>query len=191
MRSLAIDSSLEGITGIPLAMLTVPNTASSPLGIGPTEARTLYAIGSTTAGSSISPIANLGAVSNDTNIGATGAQVIRSSDAGLGGLGHRGRDIKGPAIVHIMSAGWPWNLPLAVCGWWDGSSFGSQGYRSTPLIALPSAGGSMNATPRLRLAPTSVATGTTPIASLAYRGVHDLDTRTLILNRLMQRYGRL
>ena len=35
MRSLAIDSSLEGIAGNPLAMLTVPNTASSPLDIGP------------------------------------------------------------------------------------------------------------------------------------------------------------
>ena len=60
MRSLAIDSSLEGIAGIPLAMLTVPNTSSIPLDIGPTEARTLYAVAST------SELSNTGAVAAKT-----------------------------------------------------------------------------------------------------------------------------
>ena len=45
----------------------------------------------------------------------------------------------------------------------------------------------MNATPRLRMASTA-SNGTTPIAALAYRGIHDIATRTRILGWLMQRY---
>ena len=190
MRSLAIDSSLEGIAGVPLAMLTVPNTASSPLDIGPTEARTLYTVASTSTQSSSTPVANIGASANESNA-EVGAQVIRTGELGYGGLTHRVQVIGGGAIYQSIRKGWPWNTPLAVCGWWDGSRFGCQGYGSTPLISSPSAGGSMNATPCLRLAPLSVAKGTTPIAALAYRGVHDLNTRTRILNWLMQRYGTL
>ena len=190
MRSLAIDSSLEGIAGIPLAMLTVPDTASSPLDIGPTEARTLYVVGSVAALSETSsPVANLGGVDNRTNV-AFGAQVIRASDSGVGGLAHRAVTIAGAGTTQSMESGWPRGKPLAVCGWWDGSRFGCQGYRESPIIGAPTAVGSMSTAPRLRMAPISTG-GTTPIAALAYRGVHDLDTRTLILNRLMQRYGNL
>ena len=187
MRSLAIDSSLEGIAGPPLAMLTVPNTSSSPLNIGPTEARTLYAIGSTLATASYTSIANLGGTVNGANT-AAGGQVIRSQNLGVGGLTHRAQTIGGTIIVQNMKAGWPWGVPLAVCGWWDGNRFGSQGYRSTPTVSAPSVGGNMSTAPCLRMAPIA-SNGTTPIAALAYRGVHDLATRTRILGWLMQRYG--
>ena len=187
MRSLAIDSSLQGIAGPPLAMLTVPNTASSPLDIGPTEARTLYAIGSTQATASSGPIANLGGTWNGANA-VVGGQVIRSQLLGVGGLTHRSQTIEGAGISQPMRAGWPWDRPLAACGWWDRSRFGCQGYREAPTIGESSTG-SMNAAPCLRLA--SISSGTTPIAALAYRGVHDLATRTRILSWLMQRYGTL
>ena len=189
MRSLAIDSSLEGIAGPPLAMLTVPDTSSSPLDIGPTEARTLYAAVSTSALSNTRAVASIGGNSNGDYV-ITGGQVIRASGQGVGGLFHRGQTIEGVAIFQYTAAGWPWNTPLAFCGWWDGNRFGSQGYRSAPTVSAPSAGGSMNATPRLRMAPTT-SNGPTPIAALAYRGVHDLATRTRILSWLMQRYGSL
>lgn len=185
MRSLAIDSSLEGIAGPPLAMLTVPNTDSSPLDLGPTEARTLYAVGSTTELSYYTEVASIRSITSE------GSQLIRSCYVGSGGLQLRGQVIGGNPILQDIEVGWPWNTPMAGCGWWDGSRFGSQGYRSTPTVSSPSAGGSMRAAPCLRLAPISVAKGTTPIAALTYRGVHDLATRTRILNWLMQRYGSL
>ena len=188
MRSLAIDSSLEGIAGPPLAMITVPNTASSPLDIGPTEARTLYAVASSTVISDTRAVASIGSDSNDSG-SFPGSQIIRSRDRGLGGVTQRGQVIGGGAIFQNMLSGWPWDKPLAVCGWWDGSRFGSQGYREAPTVSEPIAGGSMNTAPCLRLAPMS--NDVTPIAALAYRGVHDLATRTRILNRLMQRYGNL
>lgn len=190
MRSSAIDSSLEGIAGVPLAMLTVPNTSSSPLDIGPTEARILYAVATTSDLSNDTAVASIGSDSNDDNDSA-GAQIIRTGSVGQGGLKHREQVIGGTPFFQPILAGWPWNKPLAGCGWWDGSSFGSQGYRESPTITPAVYSGSMNATPYLRLAPISVATGTTPIAALAYRGVHDLDTRTRILSWLMQRYGSL
>lgn len=190
MRSfLAIDSSLGGIAGIPLAMLTIPNTSSSPLDIGPTTARTLYAVASTSAQSNDTAVANIGASSNNSN-SFEGAQVIRSTLLGEGGLRHRGQVIGGSTIYQNLNLGWPWGVPLAVCGWWDGSRFGFQGYRSAPIISAPSASGSMNTTPLLRMA-SIASNGTTPIAALAYRGVHDLDTRTRILSWLMQRYGNI
>ena len=188
MRSLAIDSSLEGIAGVPLAMLTVPDTSSSPLDIGPTEARTLYAVALTSALSDDRVVASIGADSNNSGI-FPGSQIISTRNKGLGGVAHRGQVIGGNVIVQDILSGWPWDKPLAVCGWWDGSIFGIQGYLSTPTISAPSTG-SMNTAPRLRLAPIS-SSGTTPIAALAYRGVHDLATRTRILSWLMQRYGNL
>ena len=188
MRAVAVDRRLEGIAGPPLAMLTVPDTASSPLGIGPTEARTLYAVGSTGAQSNSTPIASIGASANNVNAVA-GGQVIRTTVSGIGGLTHRGQVIGGGIIYYDTGLGWPWNKPLAACGWWDGSAFGSQGYLSAPTVSEPT-GGSMNAAPRLRMAPIA-SDGTTPIAALAYRGVHDLATRTRILSWLMQRYGNL
>ena len=188
MRSLAIDSSLEGIAGPPLAMITVPNTSSSALDIGPTQARTLYAVGSTpSAQSRATAIANIGGSNNNGTL-FSGAQVICSIALDIGGLSHRAQVIGGAAVSQDILPGWPWNRPLAVCGWWDGSAFGSQGYLSAPTVSAP-AGGSMNASPRLRLAPIPADANTTPIAALAYRGVHDLATRTRILNWLMQRYG--
>lgn len=190
MRSLAIDSSLEGIAGPPLAMLTVPDTASNPLDIGPTEARTLYAVASTTDLSSSTAIASIGAAGNGSN-GEPGAQAIRSNDKGIGGLTHRAQAIGGVAIFQPMLTGWPWNTPIAACGWWDGSIFGSQGYLGPTAVSTPATDLSMNTTPRLRMAPISPTTGTTPIAALAYRGTHDLSTRNRILNWLMQRYGNL
>ena len=190
MRSLAIDSSLEGIAGVPLAMLTVPNTSSSPLDIGPTEARTLYAVASTSALSSSTAIANIGGSYNDITNPTYGTLIMRARNIGLGGVAYIGQVIGGSAIFQAILPGWPWNTPLAVCGWWDGSRFGSQGYRESPIIGAPTTVGSMNAAPRLRMAAIA-SDGTTPIAALAYRGVHDLATRTLILNRLMQRYGNL
>lgn len=188
MRSLAIDSSLEGIAGVPLAMLTIPNTSSSPLNIGPTEARTLYAVGTTSTLSSDTTVASIGANENNS-IAFEGAQVIRSAPLGWGGLRQRAQAIGGFPVFQDMLLGWPWNKPLAVCGWWDGSRFGCQGYLSNPAVGAPSAGGSMRTSPCLRMA--SIASGTTPIAALAYRGVHDLATRTRILSWLMQRYGSL
>lgn len=187
MRSLAIDSSLEGIAGTPLAMLTVPNTSSSPLDIGPTEARTLYAVASTSALSNYDVVVSLGIGPNGE---WAGAQVIYAQAKGGGGLTHGAQVVGGAVIYQHILTGWPWNKPLAVCGWGDGSRFGSQGYLSAPAVGAPSAVGSMNTAPRLRLAPIS-ANGTRPITALAYRGVHDLATRTLILTRLMQRYGSL
>ena len=189
MRSLAIDQSLEGIAGPPLAMLTVPNTTSNPLNIGPTEARTLYAVASTTALSSGTGIANIGANVNSSNA-FEGAQIIRSGEKGAGGFVHRSQAIGGALVIQNVLKGWPWNTPLAVCGWWDGSVFGSQGYGSAVIVSAPATGLSMNSTPPLRLAPMWSG-GTTPIAALAYRGAHDLNTRTRILGWLMQRYGSL
>lgn len=187
MRAVAVNWRLETIAGPPLAMLTVPNTASSPLDIGPTEARILYVVALVTAQSNVKQIANIGGNSNDF-ASAMGAQVIRGSEIGKGGLVHRAQAIGGVDISQSMLAGWPWNAPLAGCGWWDGSRFGSQGYREAPTIGAPYAGGSINTTPRLRMA-SIVSDGTTPIAALAYRGIHDLATRTRILSWLMQRYG--
>ena len=187
MRSLAIDSSLEGIAGIPLAMLTVPNTSSIPLDIGPTEARTLYAVASSTAISDARAVASIGSDSNNS-WSFPGSQIIHSRDRGLGGVTHRVQVIGGAAIFQDILSDWPWSKPLAVCGWWDGSRFGSQGYRSAPTVSAPSTG-SMNTAPCLRLA--SISNGVIPIAALAYRGAHDLDTRTRILGWLMQRYGNL
>ena len=188
MRSLAIDSSLEGVAGPPLAMLTVPNTSSSPLDIGPTEARILYAIASTSTLSDNTPVATIG-TDSVYNTEMPGSLAIRTRKLGGGGVTYRGQVIGGSISYQPILPGWPWDTPLAVCGWWDGSKFGSQGYRSTPTVSAPS-DGNMNPTPRLRLAPIA-SNGTTPIAALAYRGVHDLHTRTLILNWLMQRYGNL
>ena len=189
MRSLAIDSSLEGIAGAPIAMLTVPNTSSIPLDIGTTEARTLYAVVSTSTLSADTAVASIGGNSNN-NTALAGAQIIRSTALGKGGLAHRGQVIGGNTIFQNIFPGWPWDKPLAVCGWWNGSSFGGQGYRKSPIIGMTPAVGSMNPAPCLRLAPIA-SDGTTPIAALAYRGVHDLDTRTNILSWLMQRYGNL
>ena len=93
MRSLAIDSSLEGIAGPPLAMLTVPNTASSPLNIGPTEARTLYAVASTSELSDDDvAVANIGGKTNGS-YALEGAQNIRATARGRGGLMHRAQAI--------------------------------------------------------------------------------------------------
>lgn len=185
MRSAAVDRRLEAIAGPPLAMLTVPNTASGPLDIAPTEARTLYAVGSTTATASAVPLANLGAAVNGTN-GEAGAQVIRSYNASLGGLEHRAQVIGGTTIFQVVRVGWPWNMPLAACGWWDGQRFYAQGYGSSTVITGANQTGEMNPSPRLRMAP--LASSVTPVAALAYRGIHDLATRTRILGWLMQRY---
>ena len=189
MRSLAIDSSLEGIAGNPLAMLTVPNTSSNPLDIGPTEARTLYAVASTTAQSAEAIVASIGGTGNDITT-FPGVQIIRSTPLGLGGLRHRAQANGGVPVFQDILLGWPWGTPLAGCGWWDGSIFGSQGYRSAPVVSAPSAGLGMNTEARLRMA-SIASNGTTPFAALAYRGVHDLATRTRILSWLMQRYGNL
>ena len=189
MRSLAFNKSLECIAGTPLALLTVPNTTSNPLNIGPTEARTLYAVGSTTAQSNNTTVASIGSSSNTSN-GMLGAQVIRSSNQGMGGLGHLGGCIGGSYVFQAIQVNWPFNKPLAACAWWDGSIFGSQGYLGSTIVSAPATGLSMITTPRLRIGPIA-ADGTTPIAALAYRGVHDLATRTSVLAWLMQRYGNL
>ena len=116
MRSLAIDSSLWVIAGPPLAMLTVPNSASYPLDIGTTEARTLYAVGSTTAQSSARTIASIGTTYNYTNAMA-GAQIFRTAGAGTGGLEHRAQCIGGKVASQSIKIGWPWNTPLTTCRW--------------------------------------------------------------------------
>ena len=180
-----MDRRLEAIAGPPLAMLTVPNTASGPLDIAPTEARTLYAVGSTTATANSTPIANLGGSGNGVN-GEGGVQVIRSQDLGVGGLKHRAQVIGGTAVFQTVGGGWPWDMPLAACGWWDGYRFYAQVYGSSTFIIGASQAGEMKPGPCLRMAP--LASSVTPAAALAYRGIHDLATRTRILGWLMQRY---
>ena len=105
MRSAAVDRRLEAIAGPPLAMLTIPNTASSPLNIGPTEARTIYAVASTSAQSTNTAVASIGSDYNDSN-GFVGGQVIRTQGQGIGGLTHRAQTIRGlPSPIVCCQAG--------------------------------------------------------------------------------------
>ena len=188
VRATVIDHRLEAIAGPPLAMLTVPNTSSGPLNIGTTEARTLYTIGISSAVSSDTPFANLGGSAPDNN-SVNGGQVIRSRPLGQsGGAVHRGQIVGGTTSFLNAMTDWPYGSPLAVCGWWDNNRFYTQAYGGGIVISAAAHNGEMLANPRLRLAPVTVSTNTTPIAALAYRGVHDLTTRTRILAWLMQRY---
>ena len=183
MRSAAVDRRLEAIAGPPLAMLTIPNTASDPLDIGVTEPRIMYAVASTSETANASPIANLGGTNNIVN-GAPGIQVIRSNNVGIGGFSHRAQTLTGITAFQSINVGWPWNSPLAACGWWTGAKFFAQALQSN--IPEYATSGEMAANPTLRLAPVSIQV--TPLTALAYRGVHDLATRTRILAWLMRRY---
>lgn len=184
MRSAAVDRRLEAIAGAPLAMLTVPNTASDPLDIDVTEPRILYALGIYYGSGIDQVIASLG-TPLQTQKGAVGAQVLRFRNVNTVGMTHRCQTSESVAVFQNVVSNGPVGTPMAGCGWWTGDNFGGQGYNSSTIFSFPVTG-QMNSSPRLRLErPDQDNVG---VISLAYRGVHDLATRTRIINWLMQRY---
>lgn len=184
VRAAVIDHRLETIAGPPLAIVTTPNTSSAVLDIGVTEPRTFYAMARTSATSSDTVVANLGASTIGSN-GEAGAQILRSQAVGLGGMTHRAQTTSSSIVFQPMSLGWPFGQPLVACGWWTGAVFGAHAYGSVPNAESSVGAGEMNPNPRLRLA---AVTSATPIVALAYRGVHDRAARTRIMAWLMQRY---
>lgn len=177
MRSAVVDRRLEAIAGPPLAMLTVPNTSSAPLGLGTTEPRTLYAVGASLGNLPDTEIASLGGASG-------GFQILRNRGTGLTGMTHRAQTLTSGNIFQQFLTGVPFGQLMVGCGWWTGAVFGAQGRSEDPIVSS-SAPGEMNSNPSLRLRSDANVTG---VAAIAYRGVHDLVVRTRILNWLAQRY---
>lgn len=184
MRSLAIDKSLEGVAGPPLAMLTVPGSVPVSSSLGPLEGRTLYII--------MDIINTSGAWSSPGGLGVLneGQLLVQMDNAGTTFIKSRIDTVNGSSNLNTIkanSARIPGKRVIAWASVSNGMNTASGGvndYVGRTVSCTP--GNGMGTNPSLNLLTRSDVSG---IFAAAYRGEHNIPTRAKILNWLTQRYN--
>lgn len=187
MRAIATDRRLEAMAGPPVGMLDVYNT-SVPVSVGgPLVDRILYAVVRivSTAGN-YPPVASLGSHSS------TGLLRLSASIAGSENMGSRVDTVNGSANQNV-AVGIGARVPGTVAIGWvqtvDGMTAAEGGWntpaRYTNHILIP--GNGMDSNPPLLL--HVAGSDQIPLCAVAYRGSHDIETRTRVMNWLSRRYA--
>lgn len=147
----------------------------------------MYVIAANLATNTDAPIAGLGTPAND-NAGAPGSMVIRTRNAGQAGVRMRTGNMTGSVVFRDAKSSAPAGALMITSGWWTGEQTYVAINAGAPIESSPGLlGGEMIASPMLRLAP--IGKGVTPAMALAYRGAHDLATRTRVMAWLAQRFS--
>lgn len=183
MRSLAIDSSLEGIAGPPLFQQSTVGSMTVPV-IDPMKGRTLYTVIDIAHNNDAYPTFALWGVGFTAGL-STRASAANSTQLGvrfdtLNGTSNKTSYVNGSRTVgkHII-----WAQVS------DGITSGTSG------VDEAAAGGSVALTPASGMPYGATALyangGVSTLLAVGYDQVHDLATRTRIIGWLMQRYGNL